>query len=119
MRAALWTAGLATLLIGFMWFASAPRAGECGIASWYSYTGHRTANGERFDGSGMTAASRSLPFGSHVRVTLVHTSRSVTVRINDRGPFVAGRIIDLSKAAALALGITRQGTAMVCLSPGG
>ena len=81
-----------------------------GLASWYN-EGHTTANGERFDPKGLTAAHRTLPFGTKVRVT--HKGRSVIVRINDRGPFVPGRIIDLSEAAARQLGIT--GVAKVTL----
>ena len=86
--------------IGFTLSASA----QSGIASVYS--GGRTANGERMVSSAMTAAHRSLPFGTMVRVTNNHTGRSVVVRINDRGPFVAGRVIDLSPAAASALGFS-------------
>ena len=74
-----------------------------GIASVYS--GERTANGEYASASGFTAAHRTLPFGTHVRVTNHQTGRSVVVRINDRGPFVAGRIIDLTPAGARALGM--------------
>jgi len=74
-----------------------------GIASVYS--GERTANGEYANASGLTAAHRSLPFGTHVRVTNHQTGRSVVVRINDRGPFVHGRIIDLTPAGARALGM--------------
>jgi len=73
-----------------------------GIASIYS--GERTANGEYARASGFTAAHRTLPFGTRVRVTNHRTGRSVVVRINDRGPFVSGRIIDLTPAAAQALG---------------
>lgn len=77
---------------------------QSGIASVYS--GGRTANGERMVSSALTAAHRSLPFGTMVRVTDNHTGRSVVVRINDRGPFVRGRVIDLSPAAAHALGFS-------------
>ena len=75
---------------------------QSGIASVYS--GGRTANGEHALASGLTAAHRSLPFGTMVRVTNQSTGRSVVVRINDRGPFVRGRIIDVMPAAARALG---------------
>jgi rare lipoprotein A len=75
---------------------------QSGIASIYS--GGRTANGETARASGMTAAHRTLPFGTMVRVTNHQTGRSVVVRINDRGPFVHGRVIDLTPAAARALG---------------
>jgi rare lipoprotein A len=77
---------------------------QTGIASVYS--GGRTANGERARPSGMTAAHRSLPFGTLVRVTNQRTGRSVVVRINDRGPFIRGRVIDLMPAAAHALGFS-------------
>ena len=77
------------------------------------YGGGRTASGERMNASAMTAAHRSRPFGSHVTVTSHSNGRSVTVRINDRGPFVKGRCIDLSNGAAHELGIS--GTDMVSL----
>ncbi len=78
--------------------------GQSGIASVYS--GGRTADGEHASPGGMTAAHRSLPFGTLVRVTNRGTGRSVVVRINDRGPFVRGRIIDLTPAAAHAIGFS-------------
>ena len=74
------------------------------IASIYS--GGRTANGERADANGMTAAHKTLPFGTLVRVTHQRSGRSVIVRINDRGPFVAGRVIDVTPAAARVLGFS-------------
>lgn len=77
---------------------------QTGIASIYS--GGRTADGEHARASGLTAAHRSLPFGTMVRVTNQRTGRSVVVRINDRGPFVRGRIIDLTPAAARAIGFS-------------
>ena len=77
---------------------------QSGIASVYS--GGRTANGERAVASGLTAAHRTLPFGTRVLVTNQRTGRSVVVRINDRGPFVRGRIIDVTPAAAQALGFS-------------
>ena len=80
-----------------------------GVASVYS--GERTANGEFASSSGLTAAHRTLPFGTRVRVTNHQTGRSIIVRINDRGPFVAGRIIDLTPAGARALGM--DGLALV------
>ena len=85
---------------------------ECGIASTYS-SGARTANGEAYDHTGVSAAHKSLPFGTRVVVRNQRTGRSITVRINDRGPFVAGRIIDLSTGAKNALGM--GGLAPVCL----
>jgi rare lipoprotein A len=86
-----------------------------GIASVYS--GGRTANGERMNSGAMTAAHRTLPFGSMVTVVNKHNGRSAIVRINDRGPFVRGRVIDLSPAAARVLGV--DGLASVSLSVGG
>ena len=79
---------------------------EADIASVYAYTGKRTASGERAQPNGLTAAHRTLPFGTRVRVTNKSNGRSVTVRINDRGPFVRGRVIDLTPAAAHALGFS-------------
>lgn len=97
--------------------AAEPAPAETGIASWYgrAFHGRRTANGERFDMRAMTAAHRSLPFGSLVRVRNPANSREVVVRINDRGPFKRGRIVDLSWAAAQQLGI--HGLAPVELRP--
>jgi len=89
---------------------ASPASAQTGMASFYS-EGQRTANGEHFNPGAMTAAHRTLPFGTHVRVTNKRNGRSVIVRINDRGPFVAGRIIDLSAAAARAIGI--DGVALV------
>jgi rare lipoprotein A len=77
---------------------------QAGIASIYSYKSSKTANGERITASSLTAAHRSLPFGTKVRVTNRKNGRSVVVRINDRGPFIAGRIIDVTPAGAQALG---------------
>lgn len=87
-----------------------------GVASWYGarFAGRQTASGERFDPAQMTAAHRTLPFGSRVRVT--HGGKSVIVRINDRGPFHGGRVIDLSKAAADELGLVRAGSGRVQLA---
>lgn len=87
-------------------------AAQTGKASYYKH-GSRTANGERFDPHGFTAAHRTLPFGTKVLVTNLKTGKSVIVRINDRGPHVKGRIIDLSYGAAKAVGITASGVAQV------
>ena len=87
---------------------------QTGMASYYKH-GRKTANGERFNPGGMTAAHRSLKFGTKVRVTNVRTGRSVVVRINDRGPFIRGRIIDLAYGAARAVGLHRSGVARVSL----
>lgn len=90
---------------------------EKGIASWYGapYHGQRSASGEIYDQEKLTAAHRTLPFGTRVRVRRLDGDESVVVRINDRGPFVKSRIIDLSHAAAARLGITGGGLAPVTL----
>jgi rare lipoprotein A len=89
-----------------------------GRASWYgdAFAGRRTASGARFDPAALTAAHRTLPFGTRVRVTLDATGRSVVVTITDRGPHVAGREIDLSRAAATAIGLTARGVGEVTLT---
>jgi len=90
---------------------------QTGLASWYGkvFHGRRTASGERYNMHALTAAHRTLPLGACVRVTAVGRERSVVVRINDRGPFVHGRIIDLSYAAAEAIGVNVAGTLPVKL----
>jgi rare lipoprotein A len=91
---------------------------QCGGASWYGpgFNGKKTASGERFNQNAMTAAHKSLPMGTKVRVVDQRSGKSVTVTINDRGPFVRGRIIDLSKAAATELGFRARGHTKVCLA---
>jgi rare lipoprotein A len=88
---------------------------ETGIASWYGrpYHGRKTASGERYDMREMTAAHKTLPFGAKVKVTDLETGRSIKVRITDRGPFVEGRIIDLSRKAAKQLGMYKRGITRV------
>lgn len=93
------------------------QAAQCGSASWYALTS-KTASGERMNPAAMTAAHRSLPFGSRIRVTNKRNGRSVVVRINDRGPFIKGRVLDLSKAAAQKLGFIRSGHTKVCFTKG-
>ena len=101
---------------------SAPAAAEetkplqKGVASWYGpgFHGKKTANGERFNTNDLTAAHKTLPFGTQLRVTNERTGKSVVVRINDRGPYAHGRMIDLSKAAAEAVGI--EGVGQVSLA---
>lgn len=90
---------------------------QTGVASWYGepFHGRTTASGERYDQEGLTAAHKSLPFGTWVRVENLESGRTVRVRITDRGPFVEGRIIDLSRAAARSLGLLGPGTARVRL----
>lgn len=89
---------------------------QAGVASWYGpgFHGRPTANGEHFNTHALTAAHRTLPFGTKVRVTNKSNGRSVVVRINDRGPYVGGRVIDLSNASARALGMS--GLAKVSLA---
>ena len=89
-----------------------------GIASWYGlpFHGRKTANGERFDMNALTAAHPSLPFGTRVKVRSLVNGREVIVRINDRGPFTPGRIIDLSHAAAKAIGLVGFGVKRVSLT---
>lgn len=91
---------------------------QCGGASWYGpgFNGKKTASGQKFNQDAMTAAHRSLPFGTVVRVVDQRTGKSVQVTINDRGPFHGGRIIDLSKAAAGKLGFRASGTTKVCIT---
>lgn len=97
--------------------APASAAAQCGVASWYGpgFHGKKAASGERFNQNALTAAHKSLPFGTSVKVTDQRTGKSIQVRINDRGPYVKGRIIDLSKAAATQLGIRGAGKGKVCI----
>lgn len=104
-------AGFATALTAGAQHAEA--ADGCGRASWYALYS-MTANGEMMDPSAMTAAHRSLPFGTKLRVTNPRNGKSVVVRINDRGPFIKGRVIDLSKGAAAKIGLIRAGVGRVC-----
>jgi len=93
--------------------AAKTQVASLGLASFYTDT--ETASGEKFDPHKLTAAHRTLPFGTRLRVTNVATGRFVTVRVNDRGPFVPGRVVDVSYSAAETLGITEQGIAKVKL----
>ena len=86
-----------------------------GVASYYK-SGKQTANGELFNPNGLTAAHRTLPFGTKLRVTNLRTGKSVVVRINDRGPFIPGRVIDLSLGAARLVQMTTSGVAKVSYS---
>lgn len=103
--------------VGGVWYY--PKADyeydETGIASWYGpgFDGKRTASGEVFDTNGLTAAHKTLPMPSMVRVTNLENGRSIAVRVNDRGPFEAGRVIDLSRRGAQLLGFIDKGTARV------
>lgn len=87
---------------------------QCGRASWYALTS-KTASGERMNPAAMTAAHKTLPFGTKIRVVNQKNGREIVVRINDRGPFVRGRVLDLSKAAAHSLGFIRSGHAPICI----
>ncbi len=95
--------------------ASADNYVERGVASWYGpdFHGHNTSSGERYDMYGMTAAHKTLPIPCYARITNLSNGRTVVVRINDRGPFVGNRIVDLSYSAAVRLDIVRTGTAFV------
>lgn len=106
---------LAAGLLASLAAADASAATSCGQASWYALHS-RTASGETMNPAAMTAAHRTLPFGTRVKVTNKRNGRSVVVRINDRGPFARGRIIDLSKAAAGRLGFVSRGKTEVCIA---
>jgi rare lipoprotein A len=103
--------------IGDIWYypREQPDYDETGIASWYGPTfyGKRTANGELYDGNALTAAHRTLPMPVNVRVTNLDNGKSIVVRVNDRGPYARGRIIDLSRHAAELLDVVQTGTARV------
>jgi len=94
---------------------TAPTGAHLTLASWYGpgFIGHRTSNGEIFNQDELTAASRSLPLGTYAQVTNLDNGKSVVVRVNDRGPYVRGRGIDLSPAAAARVGLRREGIARV------
>jgi rare lipoprotein A len=93
--------------------APALAASGCGGASWYALTS-KTASGERMNPAKLTAAHKTLPFGTKLKVTNPKNGKSVVVRINDRGPFIKGRSLDLSKAAAQRIGIIARGHGKVC-----
>lgn len=111
-RAVLITAAASALIL-----SSTAAYAQCGGASWYGpgFHGKQAASGQIFNENAMTAAHRSLPFGTKVQVTDQNSGKSVEVVINDRGPFHGKRIIDLSKAAASALGFRNRGVTSVCL----
>jgi rare lipoprotein A len=110
--------GVAALVMGLCFSITGTALAQCGGASWYGpgFHGKRAASGEKFNQNAMTAAHKTLPFGTVVKVIDQRTGKSVTVTINDRGPFHRGRIIDLSKAAATKLGFRNAGTTKVCIS---
>ncbi len=107
------SAKFAAAALGLLVLASTAEARDfSGSASWYQH-GARTASGERFKPDGLTAAHRSLPFGTRLKVTNLRNGRSVHVRVNDRGPFTKGRVLDVSRGAARHLGMIGSGTAKV------
>lgn len=109
------TATISVVAVTLLAASNLAASAQCGAASWYALSS-RTASGERMNASAMTAAHRSLPFGTKVTVTNKSNGKSVVVRINDRGPFIRGRILDLSKGAAQRLGFIRSGHTSVCVA---
>ena len=111
------TAAFAVTLAGSLIAAAstASAAAQCGSASWYALYS-QTASGEQMDPSELTAAHRTLPFGTKLKVTNQKNGKSVVVRVNDRGPFIKGRVIDLSKAAANRLGFVSSGVTNICMA---
>lgn len=110
------TTRLAGAAIALVLTAGAAEAAQnCGKASWYALYS-RTASGERMNPEAMTAAHRTLPLGTRVKVTNTRNGKSVVVRINDRGPFIKGGVLDLSKGAARQLGFIKSGHAPVCFA---
>lgn len=104
------------IIVMLIWLGVLPSfAAQVGTASWYGpgFHGRTTASGERFNQNAMTCAHRTARFGTMLRVTDLRTGKTITCRVNDRGPFTGGRVIDLSKAAATRLGMIRRGTAKV------
>ncbi|MBM3508024.1 MAG: septal ring lytic transglycosylase RlpA family protein [Alphaproteobacteria bacterium] len=116
-----WQQTLRALAVAGLARSTPPPYAETGVASWYGelYHGRRTANGELYDMHLLTAAHRTLPLPSYVRVTNLENDRSVVLRVNDRGPFIDGRIIDVSFGAAQLLGFVRQGLVKVRLDAAG
>lgn len=111
-------ATMGALALAFSSLSAAPASAgnnQCGMASWYGpgFQGRMSASGERFDQNSLTAAHRTLPFGTIVNVTRTDTGDSVRVRITDRGPYAGGRVIDLSRAAASAIDMIAAGVAPV------
>ncbi len=108
------TIPVASLALPFFLAAIPAAKAQSGLASWYAMHS-RTACGERMNPSALTAAHRTLPCGTMIEVTNHHTGRVVTARVNDRGPFARGRIVDLSKGAAQHIGLVASGTAPVSI----
>jgi rare lipoprotein A len=108
-------AAATAIATGLVLSAASAASAQCGSASWYALTS-KTASGERMNPAAMTAAHRTLPFGTVLRVTNQKNGKTVHVRVNDRGPFVAGRVLDLSRAAAQKLDFIRSGHTRICLA---
>jgi rare lipoprotein A len=106
---------LAGVLLVAVAASAGPTSAQCGSASWYALYS-QTASGEQMDPSELTAAHRTLPFGTKLKVTNPKNGKTVIVRINDRGPFIKGRVIDLSKAAANRLGFISSGVTNICMA---
>jgi rare lipoprotein A len=104
--------GISTFCVSVALGSAAVEASSTGYASYYK-TGKRTASGENYNPHGLTAAHRNLPFGTRLKVTNLGNGKSVVVRVNDRGPFIKRRLIDLSYGAAKAIDLTRSGIAKV------
>ena len=105
-------AGLAILFVAALVLIT-PVLAACGTASWYgTESGNRTANGEPFNGTSMTCAHRSLPFGTKLKLT--YGGKTAICRVNDRGPYIKGRSLDLSRAVAVKLGMIHAGVGQVC-----
>jgi rare lipoprotein A len=102
---------IASAALAALMFCS-PAQASVGFASYYK-SGRLTANGEHFKPLGFTCAHRRLPFGTKLKVTNLHNGRSVVVRVNDRGPFIRGRVLDLSLGAAKAIGLTASGVGRI------
>ena len=108
-------AAIAAALTAVLISGTTPASAQCGSASWYALYS-QTASGEQMNPANLTAAHRTLPFGTKLKVTNQRNGKSVVVRINDRGPFIKGRMIDLSKAAAKKLGFIDKGVANICMA---
>lgn len=117
-------AAVAILFVAWVFVQPAAAAEQCGKASWYgTESGSKTANGEYFDGTSFTAASLTLPIGARVRITMRDPrpemkrfwGKHVDVRINDRGPYIKGRFLDVAHRPAGKIGLTLAGTARVCI----
>jgi rare lipoprotein A len=106
---------LATIAGVALSLSAGAASAQCGRASWYALHS-KTASGERMNPAAFTAAHRSLPFGTRLKVTNKRNGKAVVVRINDRGPFIKGRVLDVSKAAARQLGFVGAGHTSVCMA---